>query len=212
MRQAIAQGQGLNTPVVVNSGIASGSFVDGGNPGEISYDSSGNKYVWDGTSWVQTVTAGAAHVTLSIPGELETRTFTFDAAGDGFTDKTAPIAAELLTAEGFGSGKKHCRLTWVMQAIPYVQSATSDVPVVAQVVATINAGDDTTALSRLTYVDVGAGGTASTDTRQRFISQTQPVIEWDLSGTDADIDRVDIGGYLPTDVGAIPVYVSVEVW
>jgi len=62
MRQAIAQGQGSSTPTVVNSGIASGSFVDGGNPGEISYDSSGNKYVWDGTSWIQTSTNGTAHV------------------------------------------------------------------------------------------------------------------------------------------------------
>lgn len=39
------------------------------------------------------------------PGTLETRTFTIGADTDCFTDKTSPIAAELITGDSFISGK-----------------------------------------------------------------------------------------------------------
>ena len=135
-------------------------------------------------------------------GILETRTFTIGADVDCFTDKTAPIAAELITGI-FDGTKKRCRLTYhVDQGVPFA----------SVVVATLNAGDDNTALARLTYVDVTAGGTGTIDTRQRTVSRSMPVIEWDLTQTDSYVDRIDLGGWLDAGTGAGVVYITVETW
>lgn len=80
------------------------------------------------------------------------------------------------------------------------------------VVATLNAPDDGTALSRLTYADVTAGGTGSSDTAQRTVSRSAPVIEWDLTDTDSTVDRIDLGGWLDSGTGTGVVYLTVEVW
>ena len=150
------------------------------------------------------VTAGSANVrTLGQPSTLETRTFTIGADTDCFTDPTAPLASELITGNSFTAGKKRCRLTY---------HADQGVPFASVVLATINAGDDATALSRLTYADVSAGSTGSIDTRQRMVSRQSPVIEWNLEGTDATIDRIDMGGILDSGTGAGVVYLLVEVW
>ena len=144
-------------------------------------------------------------------GTLETRDVTIDAAADLFTDPTAPVAAELITITGITAGKKRCRITWHCLQTPYVQSATSDTPFAAFCVATLNAGDDTTALARLTLVNSGVGD-LSTDTRKRMLSAQNPSIEWDLTKTESTVDRIDIGAIPPADAGQIPVYLSVEIW
>ena len=141
-------------------------------------------------------------------GALETRTFTIDDPADCFTNKATPLIAELMTADGFAPGKKHCRITMHVQG----PAAATQIPDAALVVVSLNAGDDAAAISRLAYVDVGAGGVGSVDTRQRMISPYSPVIEFDLSDTDADIDRVDLGGYLPAGTGVLPIYILVEAW
>lgn len=164
-----------------------------------------------GNAVPQKSTNGRAHVTYSGEGTLETRDITIDAAGDLFTDPTAPVAAELVTIDTITAGKKHCRITWHCQAIPYVQSATSDIPVAAFGVATINASDDANAIDRLTLANTGVGD-LSTNTRKRMFSAQNPVIEWDFSLGESTVDRVDLGFIPPTDTGAIPVYVSVEIW
>ena len=154
-------------------------------------------------------TAGLMVAELSpISGILETRTFTINAPTDCFTDKAAPLIAELMTADGFTPGKKRCRITLHVQG----PAAATQIPEAELVVVTLNAGDDATAVSRLTYVDIGADGTGSVDTRQRMISPYSPVIEFDLTKTEADIDRVDLGGYLPAGTGVLPIYILVEVW
>ena len=158
--------------------------------------------------------AGLVEGSVSIhqeAGALETRDVTIDGAADLFTDPTAPVAAELITVTGITAGKKRCRITWHCLPLSYVQGATSDTPIAAFCVATINAGDDTTALLRLTLVNTGVGD-LSTDTRKRMVSAQNPSIEWDLTKTDSTIDRIDIGAIPPADVGQIPVYLSVEVW
>lgn len=144
-------------------------------------------------------------------GSLETREITINSGADIFTTKTAPLAAELITITPEVVGKKRCRITWNTQGYSYVQSATSDIPLAAICVATINAGDDLTALARLAYVDKGVGDHTA-DARKRMLSESNTMIEWDLTGTDGTIDRIDIGAYAPTDTGTIPVYLSVEIW
>ena len=125
MRQAIAQGQGSSTPAVVNSGIASTSFVDGGNPGEISYDSSGNKYVWDGTSWVQTETGGAAHVADGFKQSANTTDLTVTTGG---------IAAALPSGVALGGGRvwlrnldgaNYIRMAWGTDATDAITNAAT---------------------------------------------------------------------------------------
>ena len=162
-------------------------------------DSSGNEYMAVGE-----YTGGENHVRLSgSPGTLETRTLTIGADGDCFTTPTAPIAAELITADSFTAGKKRCRITY---------HADQGVPFASMVLVTVNASDDANALARLTYVDVSAGGTGSIDTQQRSISRTSPVIEYDFSGTSSTVDRIDMGGILDAGTGAGVVYLTVEVW
>ena len=147
---------------------------------------------------------GSAQVRASgQPGTLETRTFTIGSDTDCFTNKAAPLAAEIIGAT-FSAGSKRCRLTW--------HSEQGGVPFAAAVAVALNAGNAGTAVSRLTYVDVSVGDVATTDTRQRFLSINNPVIEYNLEGTDSTIDDIFVGGYLADGTGAVPVYISVEVW
>jgi hypothetical protein len=150
-------------------------------------------------------TAGAAHVrTMGVAGSLETRTLTIGADTDCVTNKTAPVAAELLTCGSFDAEKKRCRITW--------HSEQGGVPFAAVAAVALNSSGDSDALIRLDYVDVSAGDTGDIDTQQRLISKDSPVIEYNLEGTASTIDRIDIVGWLADGTGAVPVYFLVEVW
>jgi hypothetical protein len=148
---------------------------------------------------------GAAKVTtLGSPGTLETRTIFYNADADCIAVAATAIAGNLTTLDTFTAGKKRCRLTYHMES--------GAIPFAGQVAITLNAGDDTTAASRLTITDVSEAGTGSVDTRQRFLSATAPVIEYALTGTDSTITRIDAIGYLSAGIGAGNVIISVEVW
>lgn len=137
---------------------------------------------------------------------MVTRTLTIGADTDCFTDRTAPIAAELMTVGGLGTGKRRCRITWHSSALP------AAIPYAAVVACGLNLGDDTTALSALKYVDVSVGDAADTDTRQELLSKDENVLEW---FTDTDITRVDLGGWLPEGAasgGNAEVLITVRVW
>ena len=140
------------------------------------------------------------------PGTLETRTVVID-SGESLTPTAGAFtaaAANLATLSGFTAGKKRCRLTLHvdMTAIPHAQ----------MVFATLNAGDDVTAAARLSLASMGPGDTGTADTRQRIASQTQPQIEWDLTGTESDVQRIDIIGVDIGGTNVSPAIVSVEVW
>ena len=141
------------------------------------------------------------------PGALETRTVTFDAAADMPADPTnnANVLADLVTLDSFASGKKRCRVSFHgdIGITTFARGA----------LVTINAGDDVEAANRLTITDVTGAGTGSADTAQRMVSYQQPVIEYNLEGTDATIDNVYLIGLVTGGTGAAgTAYVSVEVW
>ncbi len=151
---------------------------------------------------------GAASVrAIGTAGTLETRTITFNAAADMPTDSTnsALVLAKLVTIDNIPSGTQRARLTF---------HGDSDIVTFARaVLAAINSPDDITSANRLTIVDVTGGGSASSDSKQRMISKSAPIIEYNLEGTGADISSITLVGVLTAGTGAVgTVNVSVELW
>lgn len=150
---------------------------------------------------------GAASVrSTGSPGTLETITFTCNAATDCITSAAGPVTTELCLASGFATGKKRARFTF------HAQNGTG-VPHAAGALITLNAGDETTAIARLTQADntpQAAYRTAFMEARR--VSQLNPIAEFNLEGTDATVDDIAVGFVLPTGTGADTCYVTVEVW
>lgn len=143
-------------------------------------------------------------------GAVETRTFTFDeeAQGVALSNGTLTVAAaNLCTADSFTSGKKRCRITF--------HTEDGGIPFMHMIIATLNAGDDATAATRLSIAtEVTENSTASADSKKRVISPFSPLIEWDLTGTLSTIDRVDLVGVASslTGTGTTVVLANIEVW
>lgn len=153
-------------------------------------------------------TGGDAHVNADGPaGDLWTKTLTIDGTGDIFTDPTAPLDAEMFKIT-IPAGKKRLRVRW-HQELP---AATSAIPYASAAVATINAPDDATALSRLTVVNNGVGSVSTSDDRHRMLSAAEPILQWDTQKTDIDITKLHLGGLPNVGTGAIPIRITVEAW
>jgi len=165
------------------------------------------------TTWVVTraQTEGSMHVrTSGDAGTLESITFTCNAATDCITSAAAPVTTELCLASGFTAGKKRARFTFHNLAY---DGTASDAPFSSGALVTVNAGDETTAIARLTQPDNGpqaAYRTAFLEARR--ISSNSPIAEYNLDGTASTVDDIAVGFVLPIVTGTETCYVTVEVW
>lgn len=166
------------------------------------------KYLGTSVGWNETSIAGATSISVNgPPGTLETRTALFDAEADGVAFAAGVLtiaAANLLTFTGFTTGKKRCRISYHV--------AEGGIPFVPFVLVSINAADDATAASRLSVTPTQENGTGTSDTRHRIISQQLNVIEYNLEGTDATVDRIDLAGVASNLTGTADSLVLIEVW
>ncbi len=154
---------------------------------------------------VNVVTGGAgaspaspAYVTLGGGiGVTDTYIARFDATGDmpASITSSANVSASRIKFTGFAGADRRVQVAWhcATTAGPDTQATQAFFGPVAQgAMVTINAADDSTANTRLTYVDITGGGTPSTPVSDVFmVSNTSPFIEVVLNTA---ITRVDVIG------------------
>lgn len=115
--------------------------------------------------------------------------------------------ADVIKITGFTTGKKRCRIS-------YIPLEDLGIPFAIGVRATLNSPDSLDAAAKLTITDNTGGATVSP--LEGAVPQTackqKPVIEWDLTGTDYDIDDIYLIGVAPDGAGASDVLVTIEVY
>lgn len=174
-------------------------------------------FEWDGASWSLISVGGATSINDSGPaGYVETRTVIFNAEADGVaytTGTLAVVVGNIATLSGFAAGKKRARLTYHAEGgvLPYV----------GFVFATLNPGDIVAAAANLSLLagqstsadpSVVQANTFNVDDAKRVLSETQPVVEWDLQQSNSDVTEIYLVGLQHTGAGAGLVMVSAEVW
>jgi len=132
---------------------------------------------------------------------------------------TGVLVADLVRITGFTAGKKRCRVK--MKYLYDEVSPSNDagaailIPFAVAFRAVINSPDTTDAAAKLTIIDnLAVSHTISPI--DGAVPQTGDVdipVEWDLIGTDYDVDDVYLVGIPPyTGTPVVPVLLTVEVW
>jgi len=149
------------------------------------------------------------YVYTNAAGTVEYADIFFDAAADLPADPTsvANVLADLVRITGFTAGKKRCRIS-------YIPLEDLGIPFAIGARASINNPDTTDASEKIAVVNNTGGDTVNPidGAVPQTCCKQKPVIEWDLTGTDYDIDDVYLVGIAPDGTGASNVLVTVEVW
>ena len=144
-----------------------------------------------------------------ISGTVEFADVFFNGSADLPADPTitANVLADIVRITGFAVGKKRCRVT-------YIPLEDLGIPFAIGARAVINSPDITDASVKLTITDNTGGDTVNPieGAVPQTVCKQRPVIEWDLTGTDYDIDDVYLVGIAPDGTGAKNVLLTIEVW
>jgi len=150
-------------------------------------------------------------VSLSAPGQVEYADVLFNAATEmptyaEITSTGVPVG-DLVRITGFTAGKKRCRVT-------YCPLEDLGIPFAIGVRASINNPDVVDAAAQLTITDNTGGDTVNPieGAVPQSATKQRPVVEWDLTGTNSDIDDVYLVGIAPDGTGAKDVLVTISVW
>jgi len=164
-------------------------------------------YRWTGASWSMVGTGGSVHVrTSGSPGILEIASAVFNNAADAVAFGSI-VAGSVIQLTDWAAGKQRCRITYNHEA--------GAIPFAAFVAVSLNDTSATAAAESMKITDVSLGASHSvngTNNGGRLVSAANPVIEYNLEGTDGTIDDVWLAGIDPAGTGAGLVIVTVEVW
>ena len=152
-----------------------------------------------------------------ITGTVEYADVFFDAAADLPADPTsvANVLADLVRITGFTAGEKRCRVTY--HYLSALGSTADNPPFAIGARACINSPDTTDASEKLAITDQLTGSGVTLTPIDGAVAQTitmlKPAVEWDLTGTDYDINDVYLVGIAPdTETPLTNALVTVEVW
>lgn len=146
------------------------------------------------------------------PAALDARLARFDAAADMPADITsaANVAADLVTMTDFSATARRVQLIWHGGPVTFSAVANAG-PIALGARVTLNAGDTTAAVNRLTVTDLtGAGTSTGGQSDVLMLSAANPFVEITLDGALTDIYAVGVyAGFTPTNI--VPSFLEVRV-
>jgi hypothetical protein len=177
----------------------------------------------DGTVDAVGITSNAAHVSIvqtsAGAGAVDQRIARFDAVADMPADITSSVnvAADRIKFDSFAATARRIRLIWHGAGIagPDTQATQAffgEIALGARI--TVNAPDDSTANTRLTYTDITGASTSSSGAADTFmVSKSNAMIELVVDEAITRIDAIGIpNGLSTTHIDTIlPCFLEVQV-